>query len=116
MTGIGVYAFALWLLWRSHADLGMNFSPVVEVLEGQRLVTDGVYRGIPHPMYTAHLLWGLAQPFLIWNWVAGFFLLATLIPLLLVRIPAEERAMRDRFGDAYDAYREKTGTLFPRFR
>jgi len=116
LAGTAVFALALWLLWRSHADLGRNFSPVIEVVEGQQLVTDGVYHRIRHPMYTAHLLWGLAQPLLLWNWVAGFALLATIIPLMLVRVPAEERVMQEQFGRTYDEYMETTGRLFPRMR
>jgi len=113
LAGTAVYVLALWLLWRSHADLGRYFSPVVEVIEGQRLVTNGIYRRIRHPMYTAHLLWGLAQPLLLWNWVAGFALLATVLPLMLVRIPAEERVMRDQFGRDYVEYMARTGRLLP---
>jgi protein-S-isoprenylcysteine O-methyltransferase Ste14 len=113
LAGTVVYVPALWLLWRSHADLGRNFSPVIEVVKGQQLVTDGVYRHIRHPMYTAHLLWGLAQPLLLWNWVAGFALLATVIPLILVRVPAEERVMRERFGADYMEYTARTGRFLP---
>jgi protein-S-isoprenylcysteine O-methyltransferase Ste14 len=116
LAGTAVVALALWLLWRSHADLGRNFSPVIEVVEGQQLVTDGVYHRIRHPMYTAHLLWGLAQPLLLWNWVAGFALLATIIPLMLVRVPAEERVMQEQFGRTYGEYMGTTGRLFPRMR
>jgi protein-S-isoprenylcysteine O-methyltransferase Ste14 len=116
LAGTAIYILALWLLWRSHADLGRNFSPVIEVVEGQQLVTDGVYRRIRHPMYTAHLLWGLAQPLLLWNWVAGFALLATIIPLMLVRVPAEERVMQEQFGRDYEKYMGTTGGLFPRMR
>jgi protein-S-isoprenylcysteine O-methyltransferase Ste14 len=116
LAGTAVFALALWLLWRSHADLGRNFSPVIEVVEGQQLVTDGVYHRIRHPMYTAHLLWGLAQPLLLWNWVAGFALLATIIPLMLVRVPAEERVMQEQFGRTYEEYMGTTGRLFPRMR
>lgn len=116
LAGTAVFALALWLLWRSHADLGRSFSPIIEVVAGQQLVTDGIYRRMRHPMYSAHLVWGFAQPLLLWNWVAGFSLLATLIPLLLVRIPAEERMMHEQFGRAYDDYMARTGRLFPRFR
>jgi protein-S-isoprenylcysteine O-methyltransferase Ste14 len=116
LAGTAVFALALWLLWRSHADLGRNFSPVIEVVEGQQLVTDGVYRRIRHPMYTAHLLWGLAQPLLLWNWVAGFALLATIIPLVMVRVPAEEQVMQEQFAGTYEEYMGTTGGLFPRMR
>jgi len=113
-AGTVIYAGAFVLLWRSHADLGGAFSPVTEITEGQKLVTDGVYRSIRHPMYAAHFLWGLAQPFLLWNWVAGFSMLATFLPLYMVRVAKEEDAMEAAFGDDYRAYMRRTGRIIPR--
>jgi protein-S-isoprenylcysteine O-methyltransferase Ste14 len=46
----------LWLFYRSHADLGTNWSITLEVREHHRLVTEGVYRRIRHPMYSALVL------------------------------------------------------------
>lgn len=115
-TGLLVYAGAIWLLWRSHADLGVNFSPVTEIREGQRLVTSGVYSRIRHPIYAAHFIWGLAQPLLLWNWIAGFSMLLTLIPLYLARVGPEEQMMIDRFGDEYRVYLKRTGRLVPKLR
>ncbi|EQA99800.1 hypothetical protein L288_19130 [Sphingobium quisquiliarum P25] len=34
----------LWLFWRSHADLGRNWSPGLEVRENHALVTNGTRR------------------------------------------------------------------------
>lgn len=113
-AGTVVYAAAFILLWRSHADLGPAFSPVTEITEGQHLVTGGVYRFIRHPMYAAHLLWALAQPLLLWNWIAGFSMLATFLPLYLVRVPREETMMEEAFGDEYRAYMQRTGRIIPR--
>ena len=42
--GTATFAFGLWLLWRSHADLGSNWSPTTEIREDHTLITDGVYR------------------------------------------------------------------------
>lgn len=113
--GVLVYSGAIWLLWRSHADLGNNFSPVMETVEEHRLVTSGVFSRIRHPMYAAHIIWGVAQPFLLWNWIAGFSMLVTTIPLYLARVKAEEQMMIDRFGDEYRQYMERTGRLVPKF-
>jgi len=66
-------------------DLGRNWSPKIDVIEGQKLVTDGVYRTLRHPIYAGMWLWGLAQPLLIHNWIAGFALLVTFTPLYLLR-------------------------------
>ena len=66
-------------------------------------------------MYAAHLLWALAQPLLLWNWLAGLSLLANFLPLYLVRVPQEEKMMLDSFGEAYRAYMDRTGRVIPRF-
>jgi protein-S-isoprenylcysteine O-methyltransferase Ste14 len=34
----------------------------------------------------------------------------------LIRVPAEERMMRERFGDEYVQYARKTGRVIPRSR
>ncbi len=112
--GAVVFTAALWLLWRSHVDLGQNFSPELEILEGHALVTHGVYKHIRHPMYAAHWLWGIAQALLLQNWIAGLSMLVTLAPLYYVRVPREEQMMLEHFGDEYQTYMERTGRVIPR--
>ena len=113
LSGVPVFVVAIWLLWRSHVDLGGNFSPSLRIGEEHSLVTGGVYRRIRHPMYTAHLLWAVAQTLLLHNWIAGPAFLVTFLPLYLLRVPKEEKMMLERFGDEYRAYMDKTGRLFP---
>jgi protein-S-isoprenylcysteine O-methyltransferase Ste14 len=115
-AGTGVFAAALWLLWRSHVDLGRNWSPIPQVRKGHALVTRGVYRRIRHPMYAAHWLWALAQALLLHNWLAGPALLLTFLPLYLIRVPREERMMLDHFGKDYRRYMSRTGRVIPRLR
>ncbi len=112
--GAVVFALALWLLLRSHVDLGRNFSPALEIMEGHSLVTHGVYHRIRHPMYAAHWLWGFAQALLLQNWVAGFAMLVSTLPLYLVRVPREEQMMLEYFGEEYRLYMSRTGRVIPR--
>ncbi len=112
--GVAIFAFMLWLMWRAYTDLGRNWSPKIDVIEGHKLVTDGVYRTIRHPIYTGMWLWGLAQPLLIHNWVAGFGLLVAFLPLYFIRMPREEQMMLEHFGEEYRAYMERTGRVVPR--
>ena len=112
--GAAAFVFALWLLFRSHADLGRNWSPTAQIREDHWLVTFGVYDRIRHPMYAAHWLWGVAQVLLLHNWVAGPALVLTFLPLYLTRVPREEQMMLDRFGEDYRAYIERTGRIVPR--
>ncbi len=114
-AGLGVMLVALWLFRRSHADLGPNWSFSLELYEGHGLVTHGVYRRVRHPMYAAIFLFGLAQGLLLDNWLAGWSAVATFVPLYVVRVPREERMMRERFGEGYAAYARGTGRIVPRF-
>jgi protein-S-isoprenylcysteine O-methyltransferase Ste14 len=114
--GAALLAAALWLFWRSHHDLGANWSPSLEINDRQTLVTRGVYRTIRHPMYASQWLWNIAQTLLLHNWVAGFAGLAAFLPLYLVRTPREEQMMTEHFGDAYRAYSTRTGRVVPRLR
>lgn len=113
---IGALAFALavWLLWRSHHDLGKNWTPTLGIRKNHHLVTSGIFRTIRHPMYAAHLLWALAQVLMLHNWIAGFSFIILMVPHSLLRISAEEKMMIQQFGDQYLAYRRETGAIFPR--
>jgi protein-S-isoprenylcysteine O-methyltransferase Ste14 len=66
-------------------------------------------------MYSAHLLWGIAQALLVHNWIAGVASLAVFLPLYLLRFPREEKVMLNEFGDEYREYMKRSGRVFPRF-
>ena len=113
-VGAAIFVAALWSLWRSHVELGRNFSPELEIMEQHSLVTEGVYKHIRHPMYAAHLLWGFAQALLLQNWIAGLSMLVFFLPLYLVRVPREELMMLEHFGEEYRSYMSRTERIIPR--
>jgi protein-S-isoprenylcysteine O-methyltransferase Ste14 len=115
-SGCFVFVAAILVLWRSHVDLGRNFSPELKIREEHILVTDGIFHSIRHPMYSAHWLWALAQAMLLQNWIAGLSMLLAFWPLYAYRVTREEFMMCDRFGDDYRDYMGRTGRIFPRFR
>jgi protein-S-isoprenylcysteine O-methyltransferase Ste14 len=112
-AGVACFAAGLWLFHRSHVDLGRNWSITLEVREGHRLVTDGVYRRVRHPMYAALLLYSVGQALALPNAVAGPSYLVAMGILFAFRVGPEERMMRDTFGVAYDAYAARTKRLVP---
>jgi protein-S-isoprenylcysteine O-methyltransferase Ste14 len=112
--GSAVMLVALWLFWRSHADLGQNWSVSLEIRKGHELVQHGVYRSIRHPMYASIWLWGIAQALLLPNWLAGWSVVVTFAPMYFLRTPREERMMCEQFGEAYRTYMTQTGRLWPR--
>jgi protein-S-isoprenylcysteine O-methyltransferase Ste14 len=113
IAGIACLAVGLWFFHRSHADLGTNWSITLEVREGHRLITNGIYRRVRHPMYTALLLYSVGQALVIPNWVAGPSYLIPFGILFAFRVRAEERMMLDQFGDQYAKYMSRTKRLVP---
>jgi protein-S-isoprenylcysteine O-methyltransferase Ste14 len=114
--GSAMMIVALWLFWRSHADLGENWSRTLEIRKGHQLVTHGVYRLVRHPMYASIWLFSLAQGLLLQNWLAGWSAFVAFAIMYFVRIPLEERMMFEFFGQEYSDYMLQTGRLFPRLR
>jgi len=110
--GIALYliggAIRLWPVF----VLGHRFSGLVAIQRDHTLVTNGIYGVIRHPSYLGLLLNSL-------GWVLAFrsgvgvLLVATLIPLVVERIRAEEALLHLQFGDDYDAYRRRTSRLLP---
>jgi protein-S-isoprenylcysteine O-methyltransferase Ste14 len=92
--------------------LGRRFSGLVAIQPGHALVTTGIYGVIRHPSYLGLLVnaagWALA-----FRSGVGLLLVALMLPVVLARISAEERLLRAQFGNAYDAYRDRTARLIP---
>ncbi|MEW6257755.1 MAG: protein-S-isoprenylcysteine O-methyltransferase [Pseudomonadota bacterium] len=112
-AGVLVFLFALWLFWRTHSDLGRQWSVTLELRESHQLITSGVYRHVRHPMYSAFFLWAIAQALLLPNLVGGFAGLVGFGTLYLFRVGEEEAMMREAFGAQYDAYCARTKRVIP---
>jgi protein-S-isoprenylcysteine O-methyltransferase Ste14 len=103
-TFVGVAAIA--------ANRPGNFNVQPEVKPSARLVTDGIYAHLRHPMYLAVLLLMLAaiaadpRAWRISLWLA-------LLAVLLAKAAREEGYLRARFPE-YAAYQARTARLLPR--
>lgn len=115
-AGAALITGAVIVFWRAHADLGLNWSPTLEIREKHELVTRGIYGVIRHPMYASQCLWVIAQALLLQNWIAGFLNLVIFIPFYFLRVRAEERMMLDTFGEPYIEYTKRTGAIFPKIK
>lgn len=111
--GTAVFAVSLWLFFRVHKELGRNWSDSLEVREKHVLVTNGLYRYVRHPMYTAFFMWAVAQLLLLPNWIAGPAGLVGFGILFFFRVGREEQMMLETFGEDYRAYMQRTARLIP---
>ena len=111
--GIATLTLSLWLFWRSHQDLGKNWSSTLQIREGHTLTTNGVYQNIRHPMYASVLLLCITQALLLPNWIAGLSGFTGFSIAYATRVDQEEQMLLNRFGDEYEAYRKRTKRLVP---
>ena len=112
--GVVINVAALFYFWRSHADLGGNWSVTLTVFDTQTLVTEGVYKRVRHPMYSSLFVLFASWPLLIHNWIASIAPLLAFIALYLVRVDSEEQMLQDRFGQEYVDYMSVTGRILPK--
>lgn len=113
IAGLVFFLPALWLIHRSHADLGTNWSITLETQENHHLITNGVYQYVRHPMYLSMLLFSIGLVFSVSNYVAGPSMLISMIALLVYRVDSEEQMMVDRFGEEYERYQQRSSRLIP---
>jgi protein-S-isoprenylcysteine O-methyltransferase Ste14 len=113
---VGAVAFAggIECFRRTHVALAQNWTPVLEVREGDTLVTSGPYRLVRHPMYSSAYVINIGMSALSANWLVAVGLLVGLTLLYAVRVRDEEQLMIDAFGDEYRAYMDRTGRLVPK--
>ena len=113
---LGIFcAVASLVMFRlTHRALGRNWSVSLDVREGHQLITDGIYRKVRHPMYSAFWLWAFAQALLLPNWAAGFAGIVGFGILFFGRIAEEERMMLEAFGNRYLEYMARTYRIIPR--
>ncbi len=103
----------LALFYATHKQMGKNWSVSLELREGHKLLTDGLYKYVRHPMYSSFWLWGIAQMLLIPNWIGGLAGIVSVAILYYSRVAKEEDMMRAQFGQEYDDYCERTPRIFP---
>jgi protein-S-isoprenylcysteine O-methyltransferase Ste14 len=80
-------------------------SRTIEVQDGQKVVSTGLYGIVRHPMYTASLLLFLSLPIILGS-LWSFFIFLLCIPILVLRIHGEEKMLLKEL-DGYMEYRQK---------
>lgn len=112
-VGIIGFGFGLILFWWVHKTLGKNWSPILEIRKNHKLITNGPYKYIRHPMYTQIWIWVICQWLILSNWVVGLVGILTWTILYVIRIPEEEKMMVEEFGQEYEDYMRKTKKIIP---
>jgi protein-S-isoprenylcysteine O-methyltransferase Ste14 len=111
-------AFAIFLpgaaigLWTLAFNRPGNFNIRPEPKSTTKLVLDGPYAYVRHPMYVSVLIIGLASVLLFVDWLK-MLCLAALFVVLWIKSEVEEKALRRRFP-GYCNYVSEVGRFFPK--
>jgi protein-S-isoprenylcysteine O-methyltransferase Ste14 len=111
-VGVALYGVGLLVMHWAQMTLGPQFSLQVEIQEGHRLVTDGLYRRIRHPRYLGIVVFSTGIALVFASWLA--LAVVVVVGLVLIwRIHDEETLMHREFGTEWDAYSKRTWRLCP---
>ena len=113
LLGVLAIVASLVLFRVTHKQLGRNWSITLEMRDHHKLITDGLYGYVRHPMYSSFVLFAVAQFLLLQNWIAGPAGLAGFGILFFMRVSREERVMIETFGDQYRDYMRRTARIIP---
>ena len=94
------------------AGFGLLNSARLQIVEDQRLVTEGVYGHIRHPLYLGEIARNLGFT-LVLSSLYSFALVLAGCLFLPFRMEIEERMLLERFGEEYEEYMARTKRLIP---
>lgn len=103
---LGIY----WLF----SSIGTGITPVSVTRKEHKLVTNGIYHYIRHPLYTFGASMFVSFGMMADNWFIAVLGLFTFI-VMAIRTPREEANLIEKFGDEYREYMKRTGRFFPKF-
>jgi protein-S-isoprenylcysteine O-methyltransferase Ste14 len=111
-AGVALSSAGLALRIVAMARLGSRFSPLLVVQREHALETSGPYAFVRHPGYLGAGLATLGAA-LAFDSAVGLAPALLFLWLLDRRARREEALLESHFGEAYRAYRARTGRLFP---
>ena len=94
------------------AGFTMVNSCKLQIVKNQRLITDGVYSHVRHPLYLGEINRNIGFA-LLFTSLYGLVVMIIANIFLIMRIKIEEQMLIDKFGKEYEKYIKKTRKLIP---
>ena len=110
---ITIILVSLWTIWSALRVLGKQWSLQARVLEDHKLVREGPYRFVRHPIYSG-MLGMIVAAGLAWNHWIGFLISLVLFGIgTAIRVRSEEKLLREQFGAAFEDYKRNVPAVLP---
>jgi protein-S-isoprenylcysteine O-methyltransferase Ste14 len=111
-VGVALMAIAFAVNVLAIRSLGRFWDKLV-IKENHRVVSDGIYSVIRHPIYTSYIVLFIGYCLLFESAVSLVVLAAVCAVWFGSRISIEETMLEEQFGDEYRTYMKRTKRLFP---
>ncbi len=112
-SGVGLGVLSVLGIYWLFSSIGNGISPTSATRTEHKLVTNGPYRWVRHPLYTIGSSLFVAFGLMADNWFVILLGVLAFIGMAL-RTPKEEANLIAKFGDEYREYRQRTGRFFPK--
>jgi len=110
---VAIVIVSLWTMSAAVRVLGKQWSLQARVLENHKLVREGPYRFVRHPIYTGMLGMIIAAG-LAWSHWIGFLIALILFTIgTAIRVYSEEKLLREQFGAAFEDYKRSVPAVVP---
>jgi protein-S-isoprenylcysteine O-methyltransferase Ste14 len=113
VVAAAVAVFSVWFVVAAARTLGKQWSLAARVIEGHKLVTEGPYRVVRHPIYTGMLGMLLATCAATTLPPAVPFAVLVFLIGTLIRVRGEEKLLRETFGADFDNYSRRVRGFIP---
>ncbi len=111
--GVGIGVLCVFGIYWLFSSIGSSITPTSATRTEHKLVTNGIYRYIRHPLYTVGASLFISFGMMADSWFIAALGILTFI-LMAIRTPKEEVNLIEKFGDEYREYMKRTGRFFPK--
>ena len=111
--GVGIGVFNTFGIYWLFSSIGTGITPTSATRTEHKLVTNGIYKYIRHPLYTFGSSMFISFGMMADNWFIAVLGIFTFI-LMAIRTPKEEANLIEKFGDEYRDYMKRTGRFLPK--
>ena len=111
--GVGVGVVGVFGVYWLFSSIGSGITPTSGTRKEHKLVSNGIYKYIRHPLYTFGSSLFISFGMMADNWFIGLLGIIAFIGMA-IRTPKEEANLIEKFGDEYREYMKRTGRFLPK--
>ena len=111
--GLILFGIFSWLQVKSFKNLRTFYTQDISLQKNHQLITTGIHKNIRHPQYISQVLSDIGLGVALLGYLIIPLVLFVQLPLFILRAKKEEEMMKNYFGDEYEEYKKKSGSIIP---